>query len=238
MKKLFSLLSPFEWGLWSSSLAAVVLSFLLSPERDALSLAASAVGVTALIFVAKGHVAGQALTVVFAVLYGIVSFACRYYGEMITYLGMSAPAALFAMISWLRHPYRGTTEVAVARMTAKKWLFAALATLSATVSFYFILGALGTAELLVSTLSVTTSFAAVYLTWRRSPLFAVAYAANDIVLIILWCLAAAEDASCLSVVVCFAAFLANDIYGYLSWQRMARRQAATLENCTVWPERQ
>ena len=84
MKKLFSLLSPFEWGLWSSSLAAVVLSFLLSPERDALSLAASAVGVTALIFVAKGHVAGQALTVVFAVLYGIVSFACRYYGEILT----------------------------------------------------------------------------------------------------------------------------------------------------------
>ena len=224
MKKLFSLLSPFEWGLWSSSLAAVVLSFLLSPERDALSLAASAVGVTALIFVAKGHVAGQALTVVFAVLYGIVSFACRYYGEMITYLGMSAPAALFAMISWLRHPYRGTTEVAVARMTAKKWLFAVLATLSATVAFYFILGALGTAELLVSTLSVTTSFLASALTFLRSPLYACAYAANDVVLIALWLLALPADPAALPMVICFAAFLANDIYGFVNWRRMQARQ--------------
>ena len=224
MKKLFSLLSPFEWGLWSSSLVAVALSFLLSPERDVFSLATSAVGVTALIFVAKGHVAGQALTVVFAVLYGIVSFACRYYGEMITYLGMSAPAALFAMFSWLRHPYRGTAEVAVARMTAKKWLFAALATLFATVSFYFILGALGAAELLVSTLSVATSFLASALTFLRSPLYACAYAANDVVLIVLWILALPTDPAALPMVICFAAFLANDIYGFINWRRMQKRQ--------------
>ena len=224
MKKLFSLLSPFEWGLWTASLAAVVLSFVLSPEKDPVSLAASAVGVTALIFVAKGHVAGQALTVVFAVLYGVVSFACRYYGEMITYLGMSVPAAVFAMISWLRHPYRGSAEVAVARMTAKKWALAALSTLAATVAFYFILGALDTAQLAVSTLSVTTSFLASALTFLRSPLYACAYAANDVVLIVLWLLALPTDPASLPMVICFAAFLANDIYGFVNWRRMQARQ--------------
>lgn len=71
---------------------------------------------------------------------------------------------------------------------------------------------------------VTTSFLAVYLTFRRSPYFALAYAANDIVLIILWILASLYDIRYVSVVVCFIAFFANDIYGFVSWRKMKTRQ--------------
>ena len=65
---------------------------------------------------------------------------------------------------------------------------------------------------------------AVYLTFRRSAYFALAYTANDVVLILLWVLAAQEDASYISVIVCFVMFLFNDLYGFISWRRMARRQ--------------
>ena len=81
-----------------------------------------------------------------------------------------------------------------------------------------------TANLLPSTLSVTTSFVAVYLTFRRSPYYALAYAANDVVLIVLWVMAALSEVRYLSVVVCFAAFLVNDLYGFLSWRKMGKRQ--------------
>jgi nicotinamide riboside transporter PnuC len=76
-----------------------------------------------------------------------------------------------------------------------------------------------------STLSVTTSFIAVYLTFRRSPYFAVAYAANDVILVILWILASFSDVRYISVAVCFVAFLFNDIYGFISWKKMKKRQA-------------
>lgn len=94
-----------------------------------------------------------------------------------------------------------------------------------TVLFYFILAHFHTANLLPSTLSVTTSFLAVYLTFRRSPYFALGYAANDMILIVLWTLAALEDLSYVSVAVCFAVFLVNDLYGFLSWRKMEKRQA-------------
>ena len=81
-----------------------------------------------------------------------------------------------------------------------------------------------TANIIPSTISVTTSFLAVYLTFRRSPYFALAYAANDIVLIILWILASLYDIRYVSVVVCFIAFFANDIYGFVSWRKMKTRQ--------------
>ena len=98
-------------------------------------------------------------------------------------------------------------------------------TASVTVLFYFILRYFHTANLIPSTLSVTTSFIAVYLTFRRIPFFAVAYAANDILLIVLWTLASIEDIHYISVLICFVVFLVNDIYGFISWQRMKKRQS-------------
>lgn len=85
-----------------------------------------------------------------------------------------------------------------------------------------------TANIIPSTLSVTTSFVAVYLTFRRSAYYAVAYAANDLVLILLWILASLQDVRYVSVVVCFVAFFANDVYGFVSWRKMERRQNKSL----------
>ena len=105
MKKLynpFKDLTRFEWGLWLTSLLVVTLSFLLPKEKDYLSLIASLIGVTALIFVAKGYVIGQILCVVFALLYGIISLLFKYYGEMITYVFMSGPMAIASTINHQR----------------------------------------------------------------------------------------------------------------------------------------
>lgn len=223
--KYFSDLSRFELCLWITSIAVITLSFFLSGGKDFMTMAASLIGVTALIFVAKGYVLGQVLTVVFAVFYGIVSFYFRYYGEMITYLGMTTPSAVAAVISWLRHPYEGTKEVKVNKLNAWLWLLLVVLTAGITVAFYFILTAIGNANIIFSTVSVATSFIASYLTFFRSPYYALGYAANDIVLIVLWTLAAIESISYLPMVACFIMFLINDLYGFYNWQRMKKTQS-------------
>ena len=224
MKNPFRDLTKFELALWAASLAVVTLSFLLSPSTDYLTLIASLIGVTALIFVAKGAVLGQVLTVVFALFYGVISYYFRYYGEMITYLGMTSPIALGAVVSWLRHPYQGTKEVAVHRITKKESLLMLSLCAAVTAAFYFILGALETANLGFSTLSVATSFLASSLTFLRSPFYACAYAANDVVLMALWVLASLADPGYIPMVVCFFMFFLNDSYGFVNWRRMERRQ--------------
>lgn len=70
-----------------------------------MTLAASLIGVTSLIFNAKGNPFGQLLIVVFSILYGAISYSLAYYGEVITYLGMTAPMAVFSLVSWLRNPF-------------------------------------------------------------------------------------------------------------------------------------
>ena len=228
MVKLKSKLLYFTKGeilLWSLSVLGIVASFLIFDRGNYLALTASCIGATSLIFIAKGNPIGQMLTIVFSVLYGIISFTFAYYGEMLTYLGMTMPMAAIALISWLRHPYNGNrAEVQVNRIKSKEIVFMFLMTALVTVCFYFILAYFHTANLIPSTISVTTSFLAVYLTFRRSPFYALAYAANDVVLIVLWLLATLSDISYVSVLVCFIMFLANDVYGFYNWRRMQQRQ--------------
>ncbi len=222
MKNYFS---KMEIILWCSSVILIIGSFCLFDKENYLTLSASLIGVTSLIFNAKGNPIGQFLMVLFSILYGIISFGFHYYGEMITYLGMTMPMAVFALISWLKNPYKGNrAEVKVNTISKTETLLMLICTILVTVIFYFILRHFNTANIVPSTLSVTTSFIAVYLTFRRCPLFALAYAANDVILIILWIMASVYDMRYISVVVCFVAFLANDIYGYINWQKMKIRQ--------------
>ena len=215
-----------EKALWLVSAVGIAVSFCLFDRESYMTLCASLIGVTSLLFNAKGNPLGQALAVVFSLLYGAISFTFAYYGEMITYLGMTMPMAVFALISWMKNPYNGNrAEVRVNAISRREAGWMCVGAAAVTAVFYFILAYFHTANLAPSTVSVTTSFLAVYLTFRRSPWFALAYAANDLVLIVLWTLASASDARYISVVACFAAFLANDIYGYINWQRMKLRQA-------------
>ena len=235
MKNTKSLIRYFSKGeliLWSSSVLLIIISFILFDRENYFTLINSLIGVTSLIFCAKGNPLGQILIIIFGIIYGFISYSFAYYGEMITYVGMTVPMAIIARISWLRNPFQGNkSEVKVSHLKSKDIVYMIVLSFLVTFIFYFILKELNTANLIPSTLSVTTSFIAVYLTAKRSPYYALAYAANDIVLIVLWILAAIEDASYLSVIICFVVFLANDLYGYYNWKRMQKRQSKiTLPN--------
>lgn len=225
-KKIRNYFSKTEITLWCLSVFFIITSFCIFDKENYLTLTASLIGVTSLIFNAKGNPAGQILMIIFSIIYGMISLSFRYYGEMITYLGMTAPMALIALISWLKNPYGNNHfEVKIKSVNKKEISFMLILALTVTVAFYFILNAFNTANIIPSTISVTTSFIAMFLTYKRNPYFALAYASNDIILIILWSLAAYEDKSYISVIVCFIVFLVNDIYGFINWLRMQKRQA-------------
>ena len=211
--------------IWTGSVTALIISFAASGGGDALTLIASLIGVTSLIFIAKGNVIGQFLMILFAVIYSIISFTFHYYGEMVTYICMTAPSALITAIAWIKNPY-SETQVAVGEVRWRGWLALVSATVAITIIFYFILAALDTPNLFFSTISVTTSFLAAGLMFLRSQYYATGYMANDLILVILWILASLEDISYLPMVVNFAIFFINDLYGYISWSRMKKVQSA------------
>lgn len=214
-------MTKFEKILWIVSVCAIIISFFIFGGNAPLEMIVSIIGVTSLIFCAKGNFIGHIMGILFSLIYGYISYTFAYYGEMITYMCMTMPMAVIALISWLKNPYNGKlTEVKVNKIGKRDVVFMFIYAALVTVSFYFILSAFGTANIIPSTFSVTTSFMAVYLTYRRSPYYAIAYSLNDIVLIILWVLAGLNDVRYFNMVVCFVIFFINDIYGFISWKKM------------------
>ena len=225
MKKILGTLNKFDIILYSSGVICSILGFIIFKNTEYLNLINTILGLTALIFIAKGNPFGQFLTIVFSIIYGIISFSFKYYGELITYVCLTGPAAIASLISWLKNLNGEKLEVKVNELKIKEYIFLFFLSSTVTIAFYFILNALNTNNLLLSTFSVFTSFTASYLTFRRSRFYALGYVANDIVLIILWILASLSSKEYVSVVICFIFFLINDLYVFINWNKLYKNQA-------------
>jgi nicotinamide mononucleotide transporter PnuC len=216
-------LSKGELLLWISSLLIIIISFLIFQNTNYLNLITSLIGVTSLIFLAKGDAIGQVLMIIFSLVYGYISIVFKYYGEAITYIGMTLPISILSLYIWLKNPF-SKHEVKVEDVSIKKIIILLIISIGVTFIFYNILKALDTKNIIISTISITTSFIAASLQAIRSRYYAVIYALNDIVLIVLWSIALKEDLGYMSLVMCFIIFLINDIYGFINWTRIKNKQ--------------
>jgi len=233
MKQLLKYFKWYEYLIYFIALISNIVVFLLTSSTDYLNLIASLIGVTALAFLAKGNVVGQFLTVIFSTIYAYISYNCAYYGELITYLFMTAPIAVISIISWLKHPFEGNkSDVEINEIKNKENILLGGLSLVVTVVFYFILDALGTDNIYVSTLSVFTSFTASYLMFRRSRFYAIAYALNDVVLITLWVVKTIQNINYITVVICFIMFFVYDMLGFINWTKrmIAQRKIKSTSN--------
>ena len=215
-----------EWSIWLGSIIIVLISNLATKDFDLLTLVAALTGVTSLIFAAKGNVWGQVLMILFSILYGITSFRFRYWGEMLTYLGMTLPMAVWSTITWIKNPSENNgNEVQIQSLSKKHIVALCISGIIVTAVYYYILKSFNTPNIIFSTISIITSFIAASLTMLRSSYYAVWYAVNDVVLIILWVLASLKDPAYIPVVVNFSIFFMNDMYGFMSWKQRELEQA-------------
>ena len=215
-----------EWSIWLGSIIIVLISNLATKDFDLLTLVAALTGVTSLIFAAKGNVWGQVLMILFSILYGIISFRFRYWGEMLTYLGMTLPMAVWSTITWIKNPSENNgNEVQIQSLSKKHIVALCISGIIVTAVYYYILKSFNTPNIIFSTISIITSFIAASLTMLRSSYYAVWYAVNDVILIILWVLASLKDPAYIPAVVNFSIFFMNDMYGFMSWKQRELEQA-------------
>lgn len=216
--------TKFEWFLWLGSLGAICAAHFAVLSDDYLSLATSLAGVTCLIFAARGDPVAPFINVAFSVMYTIISYMFGYYGEMLIYLCMQLPVTAASIFTWIKNSGKGGATVKTQKLTAKIFILMAVLTIAVTAAFFFVLKALGTRRLTISTLSVATSFSALFLMALRIPQYALAFILNDIVMIILWSMATTQDIGYISLTVCFTVFLANDAYTFVSWIKRAKKE--------------
>ena len=191
---------------------------------DYQNLLGAQLGIISIFFLAKASLIGIVLSLLFSLFYAITSLNFQYYGEAIIYFAFMIPLGIISGVIWFINRFKGTTEVAILSTKKSDFIIGPIASVTLTFGLFWLLRYLGTENIITSTLSLFTSFLALYFQIKRSRFTQLFYAANDIVLITLWILATIEDISYVPIVSCFAFLLVNDLYGFFNWTRIKKRQ--------------
>ena len=201
----------------------IILYFIFNCQ-DYMNLIGAEIGIISIFFLAKASLFGIGLSLLFSTFYAITSLNYTYYGEAIIYFAFMIPIGIANGIIWFRNRFKGTTEVEI--LSSKRIDFILGPTIAAilTFSLFWLLRYLGTENIITSTISLFTSFLALYFQLRRNRFTELFYAANDIVLIVLWTLATIDDISFIPIVTCFLFLLINDLYGFFNWSKIQKRQ--------------
>ena len=235
MKKLFSGWRKIDFVLWGISLLAIILCFAFSPDKSVLSLITSLFGVTVVFLIAKGFAFAPMVELIYDSLYCVLSIILCYYGEVIICVFIMIPIAIFSLVSWFKN--RNGFTVKINKITKKEWFLVLLFGFIVTFLIYFLLRALNTSQLIISTISFITSITGAYLVLRRSCYYAIPYILNDVILIVLWSLTILNSGfAYLPNVLSFVIFLFNDTYGLIRWKRAEKKQSENLvkyENCFI-----
>lgn len=194
-------------------------------KSDLLTTTCSIVGITTALLLAKGKHLGQIFGLLIVVLYSIVSFKNKYYGEVLIYLCIMLPMYFIGIISWLKHQNKKTNSVEINNIKIKEWTTISILSIFIFLGIYFLLKSFNTSQLFISSLSVMDSLFAIYLSIRRSKYNFYFYIVNDLILIVLWGIPTVSGSLILLPLVINPIInLINDIYGIYNWKKLEKIQ--------------
>ena len=175
---------------------------------------------------AKGKIATQFIGVIYFCFYIFISYTQKYYGESILYLTIMLPMYIYGIIHWLSHKDKQDNVVLVrSNLPLKEWIYAGIGFLVVSTGVFFLLRALNTAQLVVSTLSFVSMLPAVYLLIRRCKWNQVAFLVNDFIVPILWIFLITEGKYYFLPLCIYHIFqVTYDIYGLIEWIKLEKKQ--------------
>ena len=222
--KLFKDWTNFEKVLLFGSIIIVGLVGILF-KSDLLTISCSIVGIITALLLAKGKNLGQVFGLLITILYSIVSFKNKYYGEVLIYALLMLPMYIIGIITWINHKNEKTNSVEINTINKKEWIIVSIVFVGVFICIYCLLKAFNTNELVVSTISVLASLFAVYLQIRRSKYSFSFYMVNDIILMFLWGMPVVRGSYILFPMLLNPTInLINDAYGFYNWKKTEKIQ--------------
>ena len=180
---------------------------------------------------AKGKIAASFIGLIFIITYSLVSYKNQYYGEIIISLCVMLPMYIWQIVEWVKHRDKEENVVIVNKIGMKEVLILLGAAVLAFVVFYFLLKALNTANLIVSTISILGNVMGMYLLIRRSKLGFISFFVDDVVYFLLWFIPMINgNITLLPIVINPVLNLVSDIYGLRNWTKIQKIQSKNKEN--------
>ena len=229
MEKIKRYLKEWKWYellfLFIALTTLITLSILFN--SNIIDLLTSILTIIMCLLLTKGKFTGHIVGIIATILYVISSTFVGYYGEVIISIVLMLPMGVWALISWLKNRRNDKEQgkvVIIKKVKTIELIILFLSQIIMFIGYYFLLKAFNTQFLIMSTLSVSVSFIGTYLLIRRSDLNWLIWIFNSFIIISLWLYMTVIDLSYITLTVMSFFLLINNIYGYINWQVLKKRQ--------------
>ena len=198
-------------------------------QSSLLQISASSVTMIASLLFAKARIEGYVVSLIGMVLFGIVAFNNRLFGEVGVLIFFGLPAQIAGFISWTKALTKSEdnkpAKIQIRRTSLKEISILALICGVLGIGLYFLLAAIDTNLLLLSTISVVFTVFGTILMIRRSHFGTLGFALNDISNILLWLMIVLlGDMTAVVMIVQPIMLLVNNTYGIFEWRKLLKIQ--------------
>ena len=211
--------------LWLLTACAIIAGLSVYWRDSAVGIISATTGVACVVCTGKGKLSAYFFGTINVVLYAVISYQARYYGEVMLNLLYYFPMQFYGFYVWNKHMNTETHEVEKRRLNARSRLYLTLAVAVGTIAYGFVLKALGGALPFVDSLSTVASVAAMIISVKMYMEQWIIWIAVDIVTVIMWAAAFARGNDSTATLLMWIVYLGNAIIMYFKWSKEANTNA-------------
>ena len=170
-----------------------------------------------MILCGMGKVSNYFFGTINVLLYAIVAWNAKYYGDVMLNLFYYFPTNMIGWVAWIKHMDKEKNEVYKKRMTWKQDVMLAFISVVGVLGYSYVLKLLGGNLPMVDSMSTVFSVIAQILMIKRFMEQWIIWIVVDIVSVIMWIAAFFNGGESIAVLIMWSVFLVNAVIMFVKW---------------------
>ena len=212
--------------IWLLLATAVILGLSIYWKDSMTGIWAALTGIWCVILTGKGKLSSFWVGTVNTILYAVVAWQARYWGEVMLNLIYYVPMNFVGLYMWSKNMNKQTEEVVKERMSFKGSVLAYTCVIAGTLVYGVILNLMNGTLPFIDSMSTVFSIFAQFLCVKRYMEQWVLWIVVDIVTVIMWVYAFINGTGDMATVLMWSIYLINAIIMFIKWKKDTKSAVA------------
>lgn len=209
--------------IWIIVANAVIIGVSIYNGDSLISIFAAVTGVICVILCGLGKVSNYFFGTINVILYAIVAYKAKYYGDVMLNLLYYFPTNIIGWILWEKNLGKEKVSVTKKRMTVKQDILVAFLSICAVGVYSLVLWLLDGNLPVVDSMSTVFSVIAQILSIKRFTEQWVIWIIVNVVSVIMWITALFNEGASIAMLLMWSVYLGNSIIMFVKWMKESRK---------------
>ena len=204
---------------WLTIATGCILGLSIYWRDTAVGIVSALTGIWCVVLTGKGKVSNFLFGIVNVILYAIISWQAKYYGEVMLNLLYYLPCSFIGLFVWGKHVDQTSGEVVKQKMSPKTGLLVYAATLAGVIGYGFVLKRIGGMLPFVDSASTVLSVVAQILCLKRLAEQWLLWIVIDVVTVGMWAYNYIHGGESIATLLMWIVYLLNALFMYIKWRK-------------------